>query len=64
MLADSLQQKGSSTSSEIELERLRLDCKRSLQMLQQWKKMYEDLLHVSVNELLDEDQTRNVMENA
>ncbi|XP_058087057.1 protein ROOT INITIATION DEFECTIVE 3-like [Magnolia sinica] len=51
-----LQQQGSSAATEVELERLREDCKRSLQMVQKWKKMYQDLLRLSINELLDEDQ--------
>ncbi|KAK1267987.1 hypothetical protein QJS04_geneDACA013874 [Acorus gramineus] len=52
-----LQKQGSSGAVEMELERQRLDCKRSLQMLQQWKNMYEDLHRVCVNELLNDDQT-------
>lgn len=59
-----LQQQGSSASSEVELERLRLDCKRSLQMVQQWKKMYQDLLHISMNESLTGNQSGNTTENS
>ncbi|KAI3685130.1 hypothetical protein L6452_34364 [Arctium lappa] len=33
------QQHGSSGASEMEVERLKLDCKRSMQKVQQWKKM-------------------------
>ncbi|CAK9177021.1 unnamed protein product [Ilex paraguariensis] len=51
-----LQQQGSSAASEMETERLKLDCKRCMQMVQQWKKMYENLHQFCVNELLDGDQ--------
>lgn len=54
-----LQQQGSSVASDMELERLKLDCTRSMQMVQQWKKMYETLHQYCVNELLDEDLTGN-----
>lgn len=49
------QQQGSA-ASEMEAERLKLNCKRSMQMVQQWKKMYENLHQFCVNELLEGDQ--------
>ncbi|KAK3029459.1 hypothetical protein RJ639_037744 [Escallonia herrerae] len=54
-----LQQKGSSGADEMEMERLKFDCKRSMQLVQQWKKMYENLNQFCVNELLDGDQARD-----
>ncbi|XP_042513995.1 protein ROOT INITIATION DEFECTIVE 3-like [Macadamia integrifolia] len=57
-----LQQQGSSAASEMELEKLKLDCKRSLEMVQKWKKMYEDLHHYCVDELLDGGQTECLLE--
>ncbi|XP_071703255.1 protein ROOT INITIATION DEFECTIVE 3-like [Rutidosis leptorrhynchoides] len=48
-----LQQHGSSGTSEMELERLKQDNKRSMQMVQQWKKMYENLHQYCVGELLN-----------
>ncbi|KAI3506112.1 hypothetical protein L1887_28468 [Cichorium endivia] len=48
-----LQQHGSSGASEMEVERLKLDCKRSMQMVQQWKKMYENLHQFCVGDLLN-----------
>ncbi|KAK1317100.1 hypothetical protein QJS10_CPA05g02334 [Acorus calamus] len=51
-----LQKQGSSSAVEMELDRQKLDCKRSLQMLQQWKNMYEDLHRACVNELINGDQ--------
>lgn len=51
-----LQQQGSSAASEMEMERVKLDCRRSMQMVQQWKKMYDNLHQFCVNELLDGDQ--------
>ena len=54
-----VQQQGSAAASEMEAERLKLDCKRALQMVQQWKKMYEDLHQFCVKELLDEGQAKH-----
>lgn len=51
-----LQGQGLSATAESELERLKLECKRSAQMAEQWKKMYENLHEFCVNELLDGDQ--------
>lgn len=57
-----LQQHGSSGASEMEVERLKLDCKRSMQMVQQWKKMYENLHHFCVGDLLNgESDDTNLM---
>lgn len=60
-----LQQQGSSAATEMEVERLKRECNRTLQMVQQWKKMYENLHEFCVNELLDGDQVdgskRNVV---
>ncbi|KAI3687130.1 hypothetical protein L1987_80821 [Smallanthus sonchifolius] len=50
-----LQQNGSSGASEMEIERLKLDNKRSMQMVHQWKKMYENLHQFCVGELLNEE---------
>ncbi|OMO74731.1 hypothetical protein COLO4_26530 [Corchorus olitorius] len=51
-----LQQRGSSAAAEMEVERLKLDCKRSMQMVHQWKKIYGNLQEFCVNELLDGEQ--------
>lgn len=48
-----LQQHGSSGASEMELERLKQDNKRSMQMVQQWKQMYQNLHQYCVGELLN-----------
>ncbi|KAF5444924.1 hypothetical protein F2P56_034016 [Juglans regia] len=53
-----LQQQGSSAAAEMEMKRLKLDFSRSMQTVQQWKKMYENLHQFCVNELLDDDQVR------
>lgn len=47
-----LQQNGSSGAVQMELERLRVERKRSIQMAQQWKKLYNDIQTTFVNELL------------
>ncbi|KAL8216347.1 hypothetical protein R6Q57_023184 [Mikania cordata] len=49
-----LQQHG---SSEMEVERLKADNKRSMQMVHQWKKMYENLRQFCVGELLNGEAT-------
>lgn len=49
------QQQGSA-SAEMEIERLKHDYERSIQTVQQWKKMYDNLHQFCVNELLDGDQ--------
>lgn len=49
------QQQGSA-SAEMEIERLKLDNKRCIQMVQQWKKMYENLHQFCVNEIVDGDK--------
>lgn len=54
-----IQQQGSAAASEMEAERLKLDCKRALLMVQQWKKMYEDLHQFCVKELVDEGQAKH-----
>ncbi|KAM7279677.1 hypothetical protein ACFE04_006811 [Oxalis oulophora] len=50
-----LQQQGSGASTEMEMERVKEDCKRHIEMHQQWKKMYDNLHEFTVNELLDGD---------
>ncbi|KAF7816232.1 protein ROOT INITIATION DEFECTIVE 3 [Senna tora] len=52
------QHRGSAAAAEMETERLRDDCKRSMQMVNQWKKMYENLHQFCVNEFLDGDQAK------
>ncbi|XP_071721734.1 protein ROOT INITIATION DEFECTIVE 3-like [Rutidosis leptorrhynchoides] len=51
-----LQQQGSAASTEMEVERLKQECNRHMQMNQQWKKMYDNLHQFCVNELVDGDQ--------
>ncbi|KAG2663648.1 hypothetical protein I3760_16G042900 [Carya illinoinensis] len=53
-----LQQQGSSAAAEMAMKRLKLDFSRSMQTVQQWKKIYENLHQFYVNELLDDDQVR------
>ncbi|KAL8513870.1 hypothetical protein ACS0TY_013112 [Phlomoides rotata] len=54
-----LQQQGSSAAAEVDVERLKNEQQRSLQMIQQWKKMYENLHDFCVNELLDENHVKS-----
>ena len=56
LLLVSYQHQGSAATTEMEVERLKLDCKKSMQMVSQWKKMYENLHQFCVNELLDADK--------
>lgn len=52
------QQQGSAVADKMEIERLKHDCRKSMQMVQQWKKMYENLNQFCVDELLDGEQAR------
>ncbi|XP_050364698.1 protein ROOT INITIATION DEFECTIVE 3 [Argentina anserina] len=58
-----LQQQGSA-SAEMEIERLKLENKKCIQMVQQWKKMYDNLHQFCVNELVDGDKGGAPNENA
>ncbi|PIN16451.1 WD40 repeat protein [Handroanthus impetiginosus] len=51
-----LQQQGSSAAAEVDVERLKNEQLRSVQMIQQWKKMYENLHQFCVTELLNGSQ--------
>lgn len=52
-----LQQQGSATASEIEMEKLKHEYQRTMEMANQWKKMYENLHEFGIKELLDGGQT-------
>ncbi|CAM8918992.1 unnamed protein product [Rhodiola kirilowii] len=54
--ADKLQRQDSSAAASMELEKMKQDYDRSQQMIQQWKKMYENLHQFVVDEILAEDQ--------
>ncbi|KAK9697896.1 hypothetical protein RND81_08G068000 [Saponaria officinalis] len=51
------QQQGSATAAEMEVERLKQDCKRATQMVQKLKKMYDDLHQFCANKLVDDGPT-------
>lgn len=55
---EELQRQSSSYATEMELERLKVDSKRSMQMVEKWKQMYENLHQFCVDELLDIDQVQ------
>ncbi|XP_061344282.1 protein ROOT INITIATION DEFECTIVE 3-like isoform X2 [Gastrolobium bilobum] len=57
-----LQHQGSAAASEMEMEKLKHDCQRSMQMVDQWKKMYGNLHQFCANVLVD-DQARTLDEN-
>lgn len=48
-----LQLQGSSAAAEMDVERLKLECKRSTQMFLNLKKTYDNLQEFCINELLD-----------
>nr|GLL18249.1 protein ROOT INITIATION DEFECTIVE 3 [Ipomoea trifida] len=54
-----LEQRGSSAATEIETERLKVEHKKSMQMLQQWQKTYRDLHQFCVSEILNGEQIGN-----
>ncbi|KAJ0985016.1 hypothetical protein J5N97_003372 [Dioscorea zingiberensis] len=43
----------SSSATEMEIEKLRMQCTRSVQMAQKWKKLYQDLQNIYVDEMLN-----------
>ncbi|XP_058756704.1 protein ROOT INITIATION DEFECTIVE 3-like [Vicia villosa] len=51
-----LQNQGSAAASEMEIEKLKHECQKSAQMVNQWKKMYENLHQFCVKELVDENK--------
>ena len=53
----SLQQQGSSAANEMEVERLKLENRKAMHMVQQWKKMYGNLHEFCVNEFLNGDDS-------
>ncbi|MED6158808.1 hypothetical protein PIB30_036221 [Stylosanthes scabra] len=53
-----LQRHGSAAASELEMGKLKDDYQKSMQMVNQWKKMYENLHQFCVKELLDGGQAR------
>jgi pre-rRNA-processing protein IPI3 len=61
---EELQQQGSSAAAGMEVERLKLEYRRSMQMVQQWQKMYENLHQFCVDELLDGDQAGGCNESS
>lgn len=42
----------------MEVERLKQENKRAMQMVQQWKNMYDNLHQFCVNELVDDSQAK------
>ncbi|KAL9673157.1 hypothetical protein QQ045_029410 [Rhodiola kirilowii] len=54
--ADELQRQSSSVAASMELEIMKRDYDRSQQMIQQYKKLYENLHQFVVDEILAEDQ--------
>ncbi|ESW11388.1 hypothetical protein PHAVU_008G025800 [Phaseolus vulgaris] len=58
-----LQHQGLSAASEMETEKLKHDYQMSMQMTNQWKKMYENLNKFCVQELLDGSQATTLDEN-
>lgn len=49
-----LQVQNSSGAAELELERIKLEREKLTQAVQQWKKLYQDLQNMVVDDLLSE----------
>ncbi|VFQ62333.1 unnamed protein product [Cuscuta campestris] len=58
-----LEQSSSSVANEVEMERLKLEHKKSMQMLQQWQKTYQNLHQFCVTELLSHAEGTERIEN-
>ncbi|XP_009595523.1 protein ROOT INITIATION DEFECTIVE 3 [Nicotiana tomentosiformis] len=56
-----LQRQGSSAAAQMEIEKLKLDRGRSIQMIQQWEKKYQNLHQFCVTELLDGEPAGNAV---
>ncbi|XP_050214703.1 protein ROOT INITIATION DEFECTIVE 3-like [Mercurialis annua] len=52
---EGLKQQGSAAASEMEVERLKMDCTQYIQKLQKWKKMYDGLHELCVNVVLEKE---------
>ncbi|CAA2985027.1 ROOT INITIATION DEFECTIVE 3 [Olea europaea subsp. europaea] len=52
-LIKELQKQGSAAAAELDVERLKVEQQRSVQTIQQWKTIYENLHQFCVSELLD-----------
>lgn len=52
-----IQQQGTVTAKEVELERLKLDREKSMQYNLKWKQMYENLHEFCTKEILDTDRS-------
>ncbi|KAL2504244.1 protein ROOT INITIATION DEFECTIVE 3 [Abeliophyllum distichum] len=52
-LIKELQKQGSSAAAELDVERLKVEQQSSVQTIQQWKTIYENLHQFCVSELLD-----------
>lgn len=52
-----IQQQGTITAKEVELERLKLDREKSMQYNLKWKQMYENLHEFCIKEILDTDRS-------
>ena len=57
-----LNQNRGSSASEMEMERLKADCKRSVLMVDRYKKMYEDLQEFYEDDFLKSGQTKTLDE--
>lgn len=57
------QHQRSAAASEMEMEKLRHDYQKSMQMADQWRRMYGNLHQFTVKELLDGCQARTSDEN-
>lgn len=51
-----IQHQSSSAANNMELEKLKKDYERSIQITQQWRKMYDNLHKFCVDEILSGDE--------
>ncbi|MCD7470290.1 hypothetical protein HAX54_010019 [Datura stramonium] len=59
MVTRHLARQGSSAAAEMEIERLKLDRSRSMQMIQQWEKKFQSLHQFCVTGAVDGEQAGN-----
>lgn len=51
-----IQKQNTSSVKDMELEKLRLKSKRSAHLMEQWKKLYDDMQSLFVSELMDGEE--------
>lgn len=52
-ISSPIQEQNTAGASEMELDRLKVECERSAQLVQKWKNLYQELQSLYASELID-----------